>query len=82
MWVSLRLYDITAEQKHRDKTPLVNPKDDYEHAAIYWRACAYDLSGNETFVKKHAKGFDEDSNIDNDDDAIKKCYAFPVRVFK
>ena len=82
MWVSLRLYDITAEQKLRDKTPLVNPKDDYEHAAIYWRACAYDLSGNETFVKKHAKGFDEDSNIDNDDDAIKKCYAFPVRVFK
>ena len=82
MWVRIRLYDITAEQKLRDKTPYVNPKKDYEHAAIYWRCVAYDLAGNRNFVKKHAKGFNSDGDKDDSDDAIKKCYAFPMRVFK
>ena len=83
MWVSLRMFDITAqEQKMRDKTPHVNPKDSYKKAAAYHKVFAYDFEGKENLVKKNTKGFDKDKDPDDDDDAVYQCYAYPIREFK
>ncbi len=82
MWVSMRMFDITAEQKFRDKTPHVNPKDTYKKAAVYWRAYAYDFAGGENTIKKTASGFNKDKDSDDSSTAPYQCYAYPVRVFK
>lgn len=82
MWVTIRMYDITAEPKMRDKTPRVNPKDSYEQAAIYTKAYAVDFKGEVTIVSKTAKGWNKDHDKDDSDGAVYKSYAFPVRVFK
>ncbi len=82
MWVTIRMYDITAEPKMRDKTPRVNPKESYDKAAIYTRAYAIDFKGEVNIVRKTAKAWDKDNNPTSDNDAPHKSYAFPVRVFK
>ncbi len=82
MWVTIRMYDITAEPKMRDKTPRVNPKNSYEKAAIYTKAYAVDFKGEVNIVTKTNKAWDKDNNPTSSDDAPHKSYAFPVRVFK
>lgn len=84
MWVTIRMYDITAEPKMRDKTPRVNPKNSYEKAAIYTKAYAVDFKGEVNLVKKTNKAweYDEDRTPTSRVDAPIKSYAFPVRVFK
>lgn len=80
-WVTLRLYDITAELTLRDKTPYVNPLGTYKKAAIYTKCYAYDFSGKENVVKKNIMGYDQDKKDHEYDDAVYKTYAYPVRVF-
>lgn len=82
MWVTIRMYDITAEPKMRDKTPRVNPKESYDKAAIYTKAYAVDFKGEVNIVTKTAKGWNKDHDKDDSDGAVYKSYAFPVRVFK
>ena len=82
MWVSIRMYDFTAEPKMRDKTPNVNPKESYKKAAIYHKAYSVDFKGEANIVSKTAKGWNKDHDQDDSDDAVYKAYAFPVRVFK
>lgn len=82
MWVTIRMYDITAEPKMRDKTPRVNPKESYDKAAIYTKAYAVDFKGEVNIVTKTAKAWDKDNKATSSDDAPHKSYAFPVRVFK
>lgn len=81
-WVRIRMYDITAEPKMRDKTPCVNPKNSYKKAAIYHNAYAVDFNGEVYIVSKTAKAWDKDNKPTSSDDAPHKSYAFPVRVFK
>ena len=81
-WVRIRMYDITAEPKMRDKTPCVNPKNSYKKAAIYHNAYAVDFQGEVIIVSKTNKAWDKDNNPISDNDAPIKSYAFPVRVFK
>ncbi|EID85748.1 hypothetical protein MSI_05670 [Treponema sp. JC4] len=73
MWVSLRMYDITAEPKMRDKIAHVNPKESYEKASIYNRAYALDFKGEVNLVNKSKSEWE---------DGHTKSYAFPVRAFK
>ncbi len=82
MWVSIRMYDITAEPKMRDKTPNVNPKESYKKAAIYHKAYSVDFKGEANIVSKTAKGWNQNHDQDDSDTAVYKAYAFPVRVFK
>ena len=82
MWVTIRMYDITAEPKMRTRTPRVNPKESYKKAAIYTKAYAVDFKGEVNLVTKTNKAWDKDNNPISDNDAPIKSYAFPVRVFK
>ena len=82
MWVTIRMYDITAEPKMRTRTPRVNPKESYKKAAIYTKAYAVDFQGEVNLVTKTNKAWDKDNKPTSDNDAPKKSYAFPVRVFK
>ena len=83
MWVSIRMYDFTAEPKMRDKTPNVNPKESYKKAAIYHKAYSVDFKGEANIVSKTAKGWDKDHDETDDySKAVYKAYSFPVRVFK
>ncbi len=82
MWVTIRMYDITAEPKMRTKITRVNPKKSYDEAAIYTKAYAVDFKGEVIIVSKTAKAWDKDNKPTSSDDAPHKSYAFPVRVFK
>lgn len=84
MWVTIRMYDITAEPKMRTRTPRVNPKESYKKAAIYTRAYAVDFKGEVNIVRKTNKAweYDKDRTPASREDAPIKSYAFPVRVFK